>query len=429
LISRQNSEKFMTGHNPLAPAIGTVIVGAGEASLQLAVSLRQKGYTDPITIVGLEDMPPYQRPPLSKAFLAETMDEDNLALRANDFYAENRIEILTGNRVTDIELDDDGTGGTVTTVEGAHLPFARLALTTGARARKLTVPGSDLDGVCYLRSIPDARDLRARLARASRVVVIGGGFIGLEAASVARQRGLEVTVVETFDRLLQRVVAPPISDFYRTAHEKRGVQIILGSGVTALHGSNSSVAGVELSNGVVIPADLVIVGIGVEPRTELAEKLGLDCARGIVVDKHARTSNPAIVAAGDCTIQPHPNYPDEVVRVESVQNAVDQARVAALSLLGEPYPAPAVPWFWSDQGDLKLQIAGLSNGYDHYVVRGEPETEHFSVLYYRDGRLIATDAVNSPHDFMAAKRALATGSTIDPSRAEDASVPLKQLIG
>jgi 3-phenylpropionate/trans-cinnamate dioxygenase ferredoxin reductase subunit len=419
----------MTNYHSGSRTTGTLIVGAGEAGLQLAVSLRQKGYTDPVTLIGAEDQAPYQRPPLSKAFLSGDMDEVNLALRTEEFYSKNEIEVLTGTRITGIALDEEGHGGVATTSRDHTISFTKLALTTGSRPRKLNLPGKDLDGICYLRGIPDARSLRTRLAKAGRVVVIGGGFIGLEAAAVARQRGLAVTVVETFDRLLQRVAAPPISDFYKKAHEKRGIQIILGSGVTALHGTNKKVSGVELSNGTIIPADLVIVGVGVEPRTELAEKLGLDCDRGIIVDNGARTSNPAIVAAGDCTIQPHPLYPAEKIRLESVQNAVDQAKVAASSLLGEPRPTPAVPWFWSDQGDLKLQIAGLSNGYDDFLVRGEPDTEHFAVLYYRDGRLIAADAVNSPHDFMAAKRALTMGSTIDRSRATNTDLPLKTLIG
>jgi 3-phenylpropionate/trans-cinnamate dioxygenase ferredoxin reductase subunit len=419
----------MTNEHPGSRTAGTLIVGAGEAGLQLAVSLRQKGYTDPVTLIGSEDQPPYQRPPLSKAFLSGDMDEVNLALRTEEFYSKNEIDVLPGTRITDIALDEEGHGGLATTSRDHAISITKLALTTGSRPRKQTRPGKDLGGICYLRGIPDARSLRTRLAKASRVVVIGGGFIGLEAAAVARQRGLAVTVVETFDRLLQRVAAPPISDFYKKAHEKRGIDIILGSGVTSLHGSDKKVSGVELSDGTVIPADLVIVGIGVEPRTELAEKLGLACDRGIIVDSGARTSNPDIVAAGDCTIQPHPRYPAESIRLESVQNAVDQAKIAASSLLGDLRPTSSVPWFWSDQGDLKLQIAGLSNGYDDFLIRGEPDTEHFTVLYYRDGHFIAADAVNSPHDFMAAKRALTLGSTIDRARATNTDVPLKALIG
>ncbi|GLB68306.1 NAD(P)/FAD-dependent oxidoreductase [Arthrobacter mangrovi] len=407
---------------------GTLIVGAGEAGLGIAVALRNAGYTAPVTITGLEADPPYQRPPLSKEFLAGEMDEENLLLRADDFYQDKDLRLLTNAHIEDIVLDEDSAGGTATTSAGHAIHFDGLALATGASPRRLPVPGGDLDGVCYLRDIPDARRLRTLLPGATRVVVVGGGYIGLEAAAVARGRGLDVTVVETFDRLLQRVAAPPISEFFRTAHEKRGAKVLLGASVTALRGSAGSVSGVELSDGMVLPADLVIIGIGVEPRIELAQKLGLDCGRGIIVDDAARTSNPAIVAAGDCTMQPHPLYPTESICLESVQNAADQAKVAAASLMDGPRPERAVPWFWSNQADIRLQIAGLSMGFDDYVIRGEPGTEQFTVLYYRDGRLIAADAVNNPHDFMAVKRALAKGATIDPTDAHNTGLPLKTLI-
>ncbi|MCG2622593.1 FAD-dependent oxidoreductase [Arthrobacter sp. I2-34] len=407
---------------------GTLIIGAGEAGLGIAVALRNAGYTAPVTISGSEADAPYQRPPLSKEFLAGEMDEENLLLRANNFYQDKEIRLLTNAHIEDIVLDDNAAGGTATTSSGTEIRFDRLALATGASPRRLPVPGADLDGVCYLRDIPDARRLRGLLPEARRVVVVGGGYIGLEAAAVARTRGLEVTVVETFERLLQRVAAPPISEFFRAAHEKRGARVLLGASVTALQGSAGSVTGVELSDGTVLPADLVIIGIGVEPRIELAQKLGLDCGRGIIVDDAARTSNPAIVAAGDCTMQPHPLYPGELICLESVQNAADQAKVAAASLLDGPRPERAVPWFWSNQADIRLQIAGLSAGFDDYVIRGEPGSEQFTVLYYRGGRLIAADAVNSPHDFMAVKRALGKGATIDPADAANVGVQLKTLI-
>lgn len=407
---------------------GTLIIGAGEAGLGVAVALRNAGYTAAITISGSEADPPYQRPPLSKEFLAGDMDEENLILRADDFYQDKDIRLLTSAHIEDIVLDDNAVGGTATTSAGTQIRFDRLALATGASPRRLPVPGAGLEGVCYLRDIPDARRLRALLPGAKRVVVVGGGYIGLEAAAAVRGRGLEVTVVETFERLLQRVAAPPISEFFRTAHEKRGTKILLAATVAAMHGSAGRVAGVELSDGTMIPADLVIIGIGVEPRTKLAQKLGLECSRGIVVDDQARTSNPALVAAGDCTIQPHPHNPGQQICLESVQNAADQSKVAAASLLGQPKPGRAVPWFWSNQADIRLQIAGLSMGFDDYVIRGEPDTEQFTVLYYRQGRLIAADAVNTPHDFMAVKRALAKGATIDPVSATDADIPLKTLI-
>ncbi|MDJ0349579.1 FAD-dependent oxidoreductase [Cryobacterium sp. PH29-G1] len=413
--------------NSVTACTGTLIVGAGQAGLQLAVSLRENGYSAPITIAGAEPWGAYQRPPLSKSFLNGDVDEDNLSLRATDFYTENAIDARIGTRIWDIRLAASGRGGEAFTGDGRVLGFEKLALTTGSRPRRLTIPGADLTGVCYLRSIPDATHLRTLLGVAHTVVVIGGGFIGLEAAAAARRRGLDVTLVESYGRLLQRVVAPPVSAFYRGAHDRRGVHFRLGSGVIALHG-DERVTGVELSDGTVLPADVVIVGIGVEPRIELAHRLGLTCSRGIVVDESARTSNPTVVAAGDCTVQPHPQHPDTLVSLESVQNAVDQAKVAAATLLGRNRPPTTVPWFWSDQGDLKLQIAGLSTGFDDFVVRGEPDSESFSVLYYRDGHLIAADAVNRPHDFMAVKRALSLGSTIPSEEATNTDFTLKALI-
>lgn len=415
-------------HGSPTASAGTLIVGAGQAGLQLAVSLRAGGYSAPITLAGAETDGPYQRPPLSKAFLAGTTDEGNLALRAPGFYTDNDIDVVAASRI--VTLNPDSSGGSALTAGGRVIRFERLALTTGSRPRRLTVPGADLFGVCYLRSIDDAGRLRELLNAAHSVVVIGGGFIGLEAAAAARRRGLHVTVVESSGRLLKRVVAPPISEFYRQAHLKRGVRFRMGCGVTAVHGDDDgNVTTVELSDGTRLAADVVIVGIGVEPRIELARQLGLDCARGIIVDAQARTSNPSIVAAGDCTVQPHPRHPETLIGLESVQNAVDQAKVAAATILGVSRPPAVVPWFWSDQSDLKLQIAGLSTDYDEFVVRGDPATESFSVLYYRQSRLIAVDAVNQPHDFMAVKRALALGASIPATVAGDTRSALKVLMG
>jgi 3-phenylpropionate/trans-cinnamate dioxygenase ferredoxin reductase subunit len=403
---------------------GTLIVGASQAGLQLAASLRQSGDTEPITLVGEEPHPPYQRPPLSKEFLAGAADLDALALRAPAFYADSGIDLVCGERVADLSLPD----GVAVTASGRRLPFRRLALTTGAAPRRLTLPGADLDGICYLRDHDDAADLRNRLASAARVVVVGGGFIGLEAAAAARAAGAQVTVVEAAERLMARAVAPVVSEFYRHAHQRRGAKVLLSCQVAGFRGAGGRVTGVQLADGAVLPADLVLVGVGVVPRTELAERLGLECDRGIVVDAFARTSEPSVVAAGDCTVRPHPLTGQGRMRLESVQNAVAQAQVAAATLLGRLEEAPAVPWFWSFQGDLKLQIAGLSEGYDDLVVRGEVADESFSVLYYRQGRLLAVDAVGRPADYMAVRRALAQGATIDPRRAVDADVPLKALI-
>jgi 3-phenylpropionate/trans-cinnamate dioxygenase ferredoxin reductase subunit len=403
---------------------GTLIVGASQAGLQLAVSLRQLGDTEPITLVGEEPLAPYQRPPLSKEFLSGTAELDSLAFRAPSFYPENDIDLVCGEQITTVRP------GRAVTASGRELFYDRLALTTGASPRRLRVPGADLAGVRYLRDHEDAAALRSELASASRVVVVGGGFIGLEAASVARAAGRSVTVVEAADRLLGRAVAPLVSDFYAQAHRRRGVDVLLSTGVTGFEAGPDGhrVAGVSLADGTLVPADLVLVGVGAIPRTELAEQLGLVCEGGIVVDAAARTSDPAVVAAGDCTVQPHPLTGEGRVRIESVQNAVAQAQIAAATLLGQATPAKAVPWFWSFQGDLRLQIAGLSGGHDTTVLRGSVADEQFSLLYYQDERLVAVDAVNRPADYMAVRKALTQGATIPADAVADPGVPLKSLI-
>jgi 3-phenylpropionate/trans-cinnamate dioxygenase ferredoxin reductase subunit len=413
-----------------AARVGTLIVGASQAGVQLAASLRELGDEEPILLAGSEPRPPYQRPPLSKAYLAGRATAESLELRSADWYAGKRVDLRLSTPIASITLDAPGGGaGEATTRGGEKLGFARLALTVGGRARRLRLPGADLDGACYLRHLRNADELRMRLARATRVVVIGGGFIGLEAAAAATGAGKDVTVVDVADRLLGRAVAPVVSDFYRDAHQRRGTRVVLRTGVAAIEGSHDGrhLTGVRLAGGQLLPADLVLIGIGLEPRTELAEQLGLKVDNGIVVDEYARTSNPAIVAAGDCTTLPHPLTGRGLMRIESVQNAITQAQTAAASLLGRPSGIRAVPWFWSDQADLKLQIAGLSHGYDQVVVRGTPPSERFSVLYYTSGRLIAIDAINAPRDYMMVRKVLGEGGTIPASRAGDASVPLKEL--
>jgi 3-phenylpropionate/trans-cinnamate dioxygenase ferredoxin reductase component len=414
---------------------GTLIVGASQAGLQLAVSLRELGYDDPITMVGEEDHAPYQRPPLSKAFLGGGADQESLAFRTPAFYADTNIDLLRGERITKLTLAADDVsvpttreGGTAITNTGRTLRFDRLALAVGARPRRLYLPGAQLDGVHYLRDVDEAEQLRSGLDAARDVVVIGGGFIGLEAAAVARAGGKSVTVIEAADRLISRAVAPVVSDFYEQAHTRRGVRVLLSVGAREVVGTDGKVTGVRLTDGSVVPADVVLVGIGVVPRTMLARQLRLECDGGIVVDRYARTSAPGVVAAGDCTVMPHPLTGEGRVRLESVENAVAQARVAAATLVGRLDDTRAVPWFWSDQGDLKLQIAGLSNGYDQHVLRGDPDTERFAVLYYRDGRLIAVDAVNQPADYMAVRKALTRGANIPADQAADAGTALKTLI-
>jgi 3-phenylpropionate/trans-cinnamate dioxygenase ferredoxin reductase subunit len=413
------------------PRFGTLIVGASQAGVQLATSLRGLGDDEPILLVGSEPRPPYQRPPLSKAYLSGKATAESLELRSPEWYAEKRVDLRLNAPIASITLDAPGGGaGEATTRDGEKLGFARLALTVGGRARRLRLPGADLDGVCYLRHLRNADELRERLAVATHVIVAGGGFIGLEAAAAATGAGKDVTVLDIADRLLERAVAPVVSEFYSHAHQRRGTRVLLHTSIAAIEAGDDGrcVAYVRLADGRLLPADLVLIGIGLEPRTELAEQLGLELDNGIVVDEYARTSNPAIVAAGDCTTLPHPLTGKGRMRIESVQNAIAQAQTAAASLLGRPSATRAVPWFWSDQADLKLQIAGLSRGYDQIVVRGAPPSERFSVLYYASDKLIAVDAINTPRDYMVARKVLGEGGTIPAGRAADASVPLKELV-
>jgi 3-phenylpropionate/trans-cinnamate dioxygenase ferredoxin reductase subunit len=414
---------------PQTTPAGTLVVGASQAGVQLAVSLRQLGDPDPITLVGAEPHPPYQRPPLSKEFLAGTADAASLAFRTPAWYAENGVELICGERVVELALPAGGRPGRARTDRGRNLPFTRLALTVGARPRRLDVPGADLEGVLSLRELDDAVRLRRKLADAARVVVVGGGFIGLEAAAAARAQGKQVTVVEAAERLIGRSVAPVVSDFLRRAHQRRGTGVLLSAEVVAIRaGAEGAVEAVQLADGRALPADLVLVGVGAVPRTELAEQIGLECDGGIVVDAAARTSHPAVVAAGDCTVAPHPMTGEGRVRLESVPAAVAQASAAAAALLGRPAAARTVPWFWSNQGDLRLQIAGLSAGFDRCDVRGDPDSEKFAVLYYRDGELLAVDAVNAPADYLVVRKALTQGKTLPADKAADAGIPLKTLL-
>jgi 3-phenylpropionate/trans-cinnamate dioxygenase ferredoxin reductase subunit len=403
-----------------------LIVGGGEAGLSIAVTLRELGHSDEICLVGAEPFSPYQRPPLSKEFLVD--GDEPAVLRAPEFYAANDIRLITGRSVASVErCDDDNGGGAATLDDGTVLAFDRIALATGSVPRRLPVPGADGEGVVALRTIDDAHVIRAALDTARDVVIVGGGFVGLEVAAAARARGATVTVIEAADRVLGRVVAEPISAFVRHSHETAGIRIETSRGVTAIGVTGGRADSVILDDGRSIPADLVVVGIGAVPTTELATLMGVRCRPGIVVDDHARTSDRYVVAAGDCTLQPHPHRPGELLAVESVNNAVEQGRTAAHTLLDREPPARGVPWFWSNQGALKIQIAGISDGHDRFVVRRGAE-DRLTVLYYRDDVLIAGDTVNDPREHMAIKRALAQGAAIDPDVASDTSKPLRSLV-
>jgi len=408
---------------------GALIVGAGQAGAQIAISLREIGYREPITLIGEEPYAPYQRPPLSKSVLLGDRDVLELHIKGPNYFAEKSIRVITGERVESIEVDTDGVGGRASTSSGQVIEFEKLALATGAGARRLDVEGADLDGVHCLRGIDDAVTLRDRLRADQRIVVVGGGFIGLEFAAAARSRGADVTVLQSTDRLLSRAVGPAISDFYLDAHTRRGVTVLLESDLVAIHGDPHSraVNAVELADGTRLAADLVVVGIGAKPNVELAEHLGLECDGGIVVDAQARTSRTQIVAAGDCTVSLDP-LTETRVRLESVQNAVNQGRCAAASLAGSMGIKPAVPYFWSDQYDLTLQIAGLSQGYDKVVIRGDRGSEQFAALYYRGSRLIAIDAVNCPRDYAAVLSALRSGAHIPAELAVQGALSLRDMM-
>lgn len=400
-----------------------VIVGAGQAGFQVAASLRGEGFAGLIRLLGAEPHPPYQRPPLSKGLLLGKMEPARLLFRQPSFYAAQAIELELGRPVAAI----DRGARRVVDAAGVAEPYDRLVLATGTRVRPLVVPGVELGGVLYLRTLDHSGELARRAAAARRVVVIGGGFIGLEVAAALRMLGLEVTVLEAAERLMGRVVAPLISEFYADLHRGRGVQLVLGARIAELAGSEGRVREVVMADGSRHAADLVVVGIGVLPNVELAQEAGLLCANGIVVDEHGRTSDPAIFAAGECTS--HPNrFAGGPVRLESVQSAVDQAKSVAASLLGRPVAYDEVPWFWSDQYEVKLQMVGISAGHDRQVLRGDPAGGRFSVFYFKGERLIAIDSINRAADHMAGRKLLASGASLTRAQAADEAFDLKAAL-
>jgi 3-phenylpropionate/trans-cinnamate dioxygenase ferredoxin reductase component len=398
-----------------------VIVGGSHAAAQLGASLRQGGWEGKISIVGDEAIPPYHRPPLSKAYLAGDKHSDELLIRPAAFYEKSNIDLVLGNQVTAIDRE----AKVITLHDGGSIPYTKLALTTGARVRKLALPGHELDGVFYLRDLSDVDRIRGFVGKGKSAVIIGGGYIGLETAASLRKLGMEVTVLEALPRVLQRVTAPEVSAFYTRVHGEEGVKIITEAAVESLQGA-ASVEAVSLADGTKLKADMVIIGVGVIPATELAEAAGLDVDNGIVVDEFARTSDHDIVAVGDCTNHYNPIY-DRRLRLESVQNATDQAKTAANTLCGKLEPYNTLPWFWSDQYDLKLQIAGLSQGFDQVVIRGDSESgRSFAAFYFQEGRLIAVDAINRPKEFMSTRRALASGKSADAAQLGDDSTDIQQ---
>jgi len=380
---------------------GIVVIGAGQAAAQLAISLRQGEFGGEILLIGAEPYLPYQRPPLSKKFLSEQQSPDKLFLRPKNYWRDHGIDLALGVAAAHI----DPRNKTVTFADGREIGYGELVLATGTRASLLPLPGATFENVFSLRAIVDVHGLRPVLDAAERVVIVGGGYIGLEVAAVLRGEGRAVTVLEAEDRVLKRVTAPAVSDFFDTLHRGHGVDIRLGARLAAILGETRT-TGVALSDGEVLPADLVLLATGARANDELAQAAGLACQDGILVDEFTRSSAPNIYAIGDCTRLPSRRY-GRRLRLESVQNAVDQAKAAAAVLLGGPAAYDPVPWFWSDQYDVKLQIAGLSTGHTDCDIVGEPAAARFSAEYRCDGRLIAVDAINDARAHMLARRHIA----------------------
>jgi 3-phenylpropionate/trans-cinnamate dioxygenase ferredoxin reductase subunit len=401
-----------------APVVA--IIGAGQAGFQAAASLRDSGFAGRVILIGDEPVLPYQRPPLSKSYLAGQSGADDLWLRPTEFYAKHQIDLVCGDAVTAIDRGQRR----VHLTSGIEFSWDHLVFATGAGCRPLAVPGAELDGVLTLRTLADADALRQRLEEAREVVVVGAGFIGLEFASVALARGSLVHIIEVTRQPMGRVVSMPVSRFFTEAHIGWGADVALGTGIARILGAGGRVTGVETTDGRLIPADLVLICIGVIPNAGLARDAGLTVDDGIVVDEYLVTSDPAICAIGDCANFPTPFAPARV-RLESVQNAVDQGRCVADRLAGRPAPYQKVPWFWSDQGDLKLQIAGITIGHDQSVLRGDPANRSFSVFCFRGRRLIGVESVNRTADHVIARRLLAGDPLLSPEQAADQGYDLR----
>ena len=398
---------------------GVVVIGAGQAASQCADALRQSGYDKAITLIGDEDTPPYRRPPLSKTFLAGTATVESLIFKPLPAYEKQNVQCRVGVRADRV----DRATQRVHLSNGEALPYEHLVFATGGRARELALPGAALPHVHSIREIGDVQKLRARFSAGKKLVIIGGGYIGLEVAAVAIQQGLHVTVLEAQPRVLARVTAPELSAFYESAHRKRGVVVRTDIALKAIEAD-----AVVLADGERVAADTVIVGVGLLPCTELAADAGLAVSNGIAVNAQMRTADPQVYAIGDCANYEH-GFLGQRVRLESVPNALETARAAAAAITGKPAPVVSAPWFWSDQYDLKLQMVGLSQGYDRLVLRGDPATESFCAFYLRDGVLIAADSVNRSADFLLAKKWVGARARLPAEALADASTDLKTLAG
>ena len=400
-----------------------IVVGASHAGSNLALTARRQGWQGEILLLGEEPHLPYHRPPLSKDYLAGNKAQQEILLRPEMAYEKAEVVFRPGSRVISVERGSRQ----VVLADGTSLSYDKLALCLGSRARTVPIPGADREGVHYLRTVDDVERIRPCIQAGKSAVIVGGGYIGLEAAATLRKAEMEVTVLEMLPRVLQRVTAPAVSEFFSRVHAEEGVDIFNGATVESIEGENA-VSAVRCADGSAHAADLVIIGVGIVPNTELAGEAGLKTENGIVVDEYARTSDPDIVAAGDCTFHHNRHY-DTQLRLESVQNAMDQSKVAAATVSGTLSPYDALPWFWSDQYELKLQIAGLSQGYDDVVIRGDSRAgRRFAAFYFNGEQLLAVDAVNMPDAFAVTKRLLASGKAVDRKKLADESVALKDLL-
>jgi 3-phenylpropionate/trans-cinnamate dioxygenase ferredoxin reductase subunit len=399
-----------------------IIVGGGQAGAQAVDTLRREGFTGRLVLICEEPELPYQRPPLSKKFLSAELAADRLLFRHRSFYQEHGVELMLGVRAVRL----DPSQRQIELSDGQTLAYGQLLLCLGAVARRITCPGADLLGVHYLRNLADVAPLRAAFKPGARAVVIGGGYIGLETAATARKMGCEVTVLEMADRVMNRVVSSCVSQYFAQVHQTHGIDLKCGVRVVAVEGRERAEY-VLCADGSRFAADIVVVGVGAIANTELAESAGLACDDGICVDEYCSTSVPGIYAAGDCTNHPSPRF-GRRVRLESVDNAFEQSKTAALNMLGRPTVHDRVPWFWSDQFDNKMLIVGLTYGHDTQVVRGDPKSRSFSVCYLKERELLAVEAVNHSKDYMAARKLIAERAVMDPAKLADLNIDLKEAV-